>query len=71
MNSSKYKHKLGKMGKIIDDLLGAQKITIFKEKQLLVRLQLNVFLPARGNRTNGAAVYVCVTCFLFVESRRG
>lgn len=59
------------MGKIIDDLLGAQKITIFKEKQLLVRLQLNVFLPARGNRTNGAAVSVCVTCFLFVESRRG
>lgn len=47
------------MGKIIDDLLGAQKITIFKEKQLLVRLQLNVFLPARGSRTDGAAVYVC------------
>lgn len=59
------------MGKIIDDLLGAQKITIFKEKQLLERLQLNVFLPARGSRTNGAAVYVCVTYFLFVESRRG
>lgn len=56
MNSYKYKHKLGKMDKIIDDLLGAQKITIFKEKQLLARLQLNVFLTARGNMTNRAAV---------------
>lgn len=44
------------MDKIIDDLLGAQKITIFKEKQLLVRLQLHVFLPTRGNMTNRAAV---------------
>lgn len=36
------------MDKIIDDLLGAQKITMFKEKQRLVRLQWNAFLPARG-----------------------
>lgn len=56
MNSYKYKHKLGKTDKIIDDLLGAQKITIFQEKQLLARLQLNVFLTARGNMTNSAAV---------------
>lgn len=33
MNSYKDKHKLGKMDKIIDDLLRAPKITIFKEKQ--------------------------------------
>lgn len=46
------------MDKIIDDLLRAPKITIlFKEKQLLVRLQSDVFLPARGNMTNTAAVY--------------
>lgn len=38
MSSYKYKQKLGKMDKIIDDLLVAQKITTFKEKQLLVRL---------------------------------
>lgn len=45
------------MDKIIDDLLRAPKITIlFKEKQLLVRLQSDVFLPARGNMTNTAAV---------------
>lgn len=47
------------MDKIIDDLLGAQKITIFKEKQLLVRLRLNVFLTARENMTNRAAVCLC------------
>lgn len=47
------------MDKIIDDLLGAQKMTILKEKQLLVRLQSNVYLPARGNRTNRAAVCLC------------
>lgn len=69
MSSYKYKHKLGKMDKIIDDLLGAQKITIFKEKQLLERLQLTVFLTARGNMTNSAA-YVYITCFLIVECRR-
>lgn len=57
MNSYKDKHKLGNMDKIIDDLLRAPKITIlFKEKQLLVRLQANVFLPARGDMTNTAAV---------------
>lgn len=44
------------MDTIIDDLLGAQQITIFKEKQLLVRLRLNVFLTARGNVTNRATV---------------
>lgn len=38
MSSYKYKYKLGKMDKIIDDLLGVQKIIIFKEKQLLERL---------------------------------
>lgn len=47
---------MGKMVKIIDDLLGAQKITIFKEKQLLVRLQLTVFFPAGGNMTNRTAM---------------
>lgn len=57
MNSYKDKHKLGNMDKIIDELLRAPKITIlFKEKQLLVRLQSDVFLPARGNVTNTAAV---------------
>lgn len=56
MNSYKDKQNLGKMDKIIDDLLGAQKVTIFKEKQLLVRLQSDVFLAARGNMTNTAAV---------------
>lgn len=58
------------MDKIIDDLLGAQKITIFKEKQLLVRLQLNVFLPARGNRTNSTALCLC-HMFPHCEFRRG
>lgn len=54
------------MDKIIDDLLGAQKITIFKEKQLLGRLQVNVFLTARGNMTNTAAV-----CLYHVLPRPG
>lgn len=56
MNSYKHKHKPGKIDEIIDDLLGASKITIFKEKQPLVRLQLNVFLTTRGHMTNRAAV---------------
>lgn len=44
------------MDKIIDDLLGAPKITIFKGKQPLVRLQLDVFLRARGSMTSGAVL---------------
>lgn len=60
------------MDKIIDDFWRVQKITIFKEKQLLVGLQLNVFLTARGNMTNRAAMCLHhpLPLFLVVEDRQ-
>lgn len=47
------------MNKIINDLFGAQKITVFAAKQLLARWQLNVFVIAREGMTNRAAVCLC------------